>query len=114
ADFTLVPTRRPLQTIRAVVTGQAACALIDDAQKDQLDHLRSKDGVHTVWERAELPPMPVVAFPAAPEAERTRFKKELDGLCEDDGKMACVEVGIDDLSGADAGDYAAVIAAYGK
>ncbi|MGH3131215.1 MAG: PhnD/SsuA/transferrin family substrate-binding protein, partial [Gaiellaceae bacterium] len=114
ADFTLVPTRRPLQTIRAVLTGQAVCALIDDAQKDQLDHLRSKDGVHTVWESAELPPMPVVAFPAAPEAERTTFKKKLDGVCEDDGKMACVEVGIDDLSGADAGDYATVVAAYGE
>lgn len=114
ADFTLVPTRRPLQTIRAVLTGQAGCALIDDAQKAQLDHLRSKDGMRTVWEGAELPPMPVVAFPAAPKAERTTFKKKLDGVCEDDGKMACVEVGIDALSGADAGDYAAVVAAYGE
>ncbi len=114
ADFTLVPTRRPLQTIRAVLTGGAACALIDDAQKDQLDHLRSKDGVRTVWESSELPPMPVVAFPAAPEAERTTFKKKLDEVCEDNGKMACVEVGIDALSGADAGDYAGVAAAYGE
>ncbi|MGH8469160.1 MAG: hypothetical protein ACREVY_09340 [Gammaproteobacteria bacterium] len=114
ADFTLVPTRRPLQTIRAVLTAEAVCALIDDAQKAQLDHLRSKDGVRTVWEGAELPPMPVVAFPAAPEAERTAFKKKLDGVCEDDGKMACVEVGIDDLSGADAGDYATVVVAYGE
>lgn len=114
ADYTLVPTRRPLQTIRAVLTGHAACALIDDAQKNQLDHLRSKDGVRTVWESAELPPMPVVAFPAAPQAERTTFKKKLDEVCEDDGKMACVEVGIDDLSGADTGDYEAVVAAYGE
>ena len=114
ADFTLVPTRRPLQTIRAVLTGQAVCALIDDAQKAQLDHLRSKDGMRTVWEGAELPPMPVVAFPAAPRAERITFKKKLDGVCEDDGKMACVEVGIDDLTGADAGDYAVVVVAYGE
>lgn len=114
ADFTLVPTRRPLQTIRAVLTGQTVCALIDDAQKAQLDHLRSKDGMRTVWEGAELPPMPVVAFPAAPRAERITFKKKLDGVCEDDGKMACVEVGIDDLTGADAGDYAVVVVAYGE
>jgi len=114
ADFTLVPTRRPLQTIRAVLTGQAVCALIDDAQKAQLDHLRSKDGMRTVWEGAELPPMPVVAFPAAPRAERITFKKKLDEVCEDDGKMACVEVGIDDLTGADAGDYAVVVVAYGE
>ena len=114
ADFTLVPTRRPLQTIRALLTGEAVCALIDDAQKKQLDHLRKKDGVRTVWESAELPPMPVVAFPAAPEAERNTFKKKLDEVCEGDGNMACVEVGIDDLSGADAGDYAAVVSAYGE
>ena len=63
ADFTLVPTQRPLQTIKAVLTDKAVCALIDDAQKDQLDHLHDKDGVHAAWESAELPPMPVVAFP---------------------------------------------------
>jgi hypothetical protein len=114
ADFTLVPTQRPLQTIKAVLNDQAVCALIDDAQKDQLDHLTDKDGARVVWESAELPPMAVVAFPSAPPAERKTFKKNLDGLCEDDGKSACAEVGIDDLAEADDADYASVVSAYGK
>ena len=68
ADFTLVQTQRPLQTIKSVLTDKAVCALIDDAQKDQLDHLQDKDGAHTAWESDELPPMPVVAFADAPPA----------------------------------------------
>lgn len=114
ADFKLVPTQRPLQTIKAVLTDQARCALIDDAQKDQLDHLSDKDGAHTAWESAELPPMPVVAFPNAPPAERQKFKKNLDAVCDDEGKSACAEVGIDDLTRADDADYAAIVGAYGK
>lgn len=114
ADFTLVPTQRPLQTIKAVLTDQAVCALIDDAQKDQLDHLADKNGAHTAWDSAELPPMAVVAFPNAPPAERQRFQKTLDRVCDDEGKSACEEVGIDDLTGAADADYAAVVTAYGK
>jgi hypothetical protein len=114
SDFTLVPTQRPLQTIKAVLTDQAVCALIDDAQKDQLEHLADKDGARTVWESAELPPMPVVAFPVAPAAERATFKHNLDAVCDEDGKSACAEIGIDDLTGAADADYAAVVTAYGK
>jgi hypothetical protein len=114
ADFTLVPTQRPLQTIKAVMTDKAVCALIDDAQKDQLDHLHDKDGVHAAWDSYELPPMPVVAFPVAPKAERAQFKRNLDAVCNDEGKSACAEVGIDDLTGADASEYADIVKAYGK
>lgn len=113
-DFTVVQTQRPLQTIRAVLTDEAVCALIDDAQKDQLDHLEGRDGVRVVWESAELPPMPVVAFPDAPAAERRAFQSHLDALCDDEGKTACAEVGIDNLTRAENGDYADLIAAYGK
>jgi hypothetical protein len=114
ADFTVVPTQRPLQTIRAVLNGQAVCALIDDAQKDQLEHLEDKDGLHAVWESAELPPMAVVAFPNASAAERKTFRDNLDAVCEDGGKSACAEVGIDDLTAASDADYAAVVSAYAK
>jgi hypothetical protein len=113
-EFMLTPTQRPLQTIKAVLTDQAVCALIDDAQKDQLEHLQDKDGAHTVWQSAELPPMPVVAFPSAPPPERNTFKKNLDSVCDDEGKSACAEVGIDDLTDADNAEYAAIVRAYGK
>jgi len=114
ADFTLVQTQRPLQTIKELLTDKVQCALIDDAQKDQLDHLEDKDGARTVWQSAELPPMPVVAFSVAPAAEREKFKHNLDAVCNDEGKSACAEVGIDDLTGADDDEYAAIVKAYGK
>jgi hypothetical protein len=113
-DFKLVPTQRPLQTIKAVVGGDAVCALIDDAQLDQLNHLESKDGVRSVWQSNELPPMPVVAFPAAPKAERDAFKSKLGAVCSGDGNAACEEVGIDDLTAAEAAEYAPIVRAYGQ
>jgi hypothetical protein len=113
-DFKLVPTQRPLQTIKSVMTDKARCALIDDAQKDQLEHLHDKNAVRVVWESEELPPMPVVAFRTAPQAERERFKRNLDAVCNGEGKSACAEVGIDDLTGADDAEYAALVKAYGK
>jgi ABC-type phosphate/phosphonate transport system substrate-binding protein len=114
SEFTLAATQRPLQTIKAVMTDKARCALIDDAQKDQLEHLHDKDAVRVVWESDELPPMPVVAFPAAPKAERERFKRNLDAVCNDEGKSACAEVGIVDLTGADDAEYAELVKTYGK
>jgi hypothetical protein len=114
ADFTLVPTQRPLQTIKKVIAGEAVCALIDEAQLGELAHLEGADGVHSVWHSVELPPMAVVAFGSAPTAERKKFLENLDKVCDDDGKTACGEVGIESLEAASAADYASVVAAYGK
>ena len=114
ADFKLSATQRPLQTIKAVLNGEAVCALIDDAQRDQLEHLPNKEGTRAVWESAELPPMPVVAFPSAPKGERDKFKANLDAVCRGEGTDACGEVGIDSLTRAEPAEYAAVVASYGK
>jgi hypothetical protein len=114
ADFTVVHTQRPLQTIKKVITDEAVCALIDDAQLAELPHLEGADGLRPVWKSAELPPMPVAAFPSAPAAERQRFQENLARLCKNDGQSACTEVGIVSLKAAGATDYAAVVAAYGK
>ncbi len=114
ADFKLVQTQRPLQTTRKVIKGEAVCALIDDAQFAELPHLEGADGLHTAWKSAELPPMVVTAFPAAPDAERQRFQQHLAELCDSAGQSACAEVGIVSLKPAGAADYAAVVSAYGK
>ena len=114
ADFTLVQTQRPLQTTKKAINGKAVCALIDDAQFEELPHLEGAGGLRTVWKSAELPPMVVTAFPAAPEAERQRFQEHLSELCDNEGQSACAEVGIVSLKAASATDYAAVVAAYGK
>ena len=114
ADFTVVGTQRPLQTIAKVIDGEAVCGLIDDAQLAELPHLEGAAGLRTVWKSAELPPMVVAAFPAGPADERERFQKHLASLCDNDARGACAEVGILSLKAASATDYTAVVAAYGE
>lgn len=114
ADFTVIQTQRPLQTIKKVFNGEATCALIDDAQLKEMSHLEGGDGLRTVWQSAELPPMVVTAFPAGSADERQRFQKNLATLCDNEAQSVCAEVGIVSLKAASAADYAAIVAAYGK
>lgn len=113
-DFTLVATTRPVQTIKKVIAGEAECALIDDAQFAELGKIEGGAALKSVWKSDKLPPMVVVAFPSAPAAERATFKSSLAKVCSGDGKAACGEVGIKDLSAAATSDYQSVITAYGK
>ena len=112
ADFTLVATTRPLQGIKKVAGGEAECALVDDAQLAELAHLEGADGIKSIWSSEKLPPMVVVAFPAAPAAERKTFQVSFGKLCEGDGKTACAEVGIQSFKSAADSDYSTAISAY--
>jgi hypothetical protein len=114
ADFTLVATKRPVQTIKKVVAGEAECALIDDAQFAELSKIEGTAGIKSVWKSDKLPPMVVVAFPSAPAGERTTFKGALGKVCSGDSKAACGEVGIKNLGPASNSDYQDVVAAYGR
>ena len=114
ADFTVGRTQRPLQTIKKVINGEAACALVDDAQFAELPHLEGADGLHAVWQSDTLPPMVVSAFPAASADARQRFQENLAKLCEEEAQSTCAEVGIVSLKAATASAYTAVIAAYGQ
>lgn len=114
SDFQIVQTQRPLQGIRKVVTGDAECALIDDAQLEELKHLEEGKGTKAVWDSSDLPPLVVVAFPAAPADERARFQDNLEKICAGEGKAACAEVGILSLREARDDEFADLIAAYDK
>lgn len=114
ADFTLVPTQRPLQTIKELLSGKADCALIDDVQLADLAKLSGAAHVKTAWTSGKMPPMVVVAFPNALTAERREFQNNFGKVCDGDTKPACAEVGISALDMASAADYAAVVAAYGN
>jgi len=113
-DFKLVTNRRPLQSLRQVLSGDADCALLDDAQLAELKHLQGGDGVKVVWKSKLLPPMAVVAFASAPVAERQAFKSNLSSVCEGVENTACAEVGIHALAPARASDYSEVVALYGR
>jgi hypothetical protein len=113
SDFTVEHTLRPLQTIKAIVTGGAVCALVDESQLEQLSRIEGADGIRPVWQSAPLPQMVVVAFSFAPAEERKRFQSKLAEICDNEGQTACAEVGIQSLDAASATDYAAVVEAYG-
>ena len=113
-DFTLTKTTRPVQTLKKVVSGDATCALIDDAQLAELGKIEGGSAVKSVWSSDKLPPMVVVAFPSAPAAEKKGFQASLGKLCEGDAKATCTEVGILSLKSAGASDYASVVDAYNK
>jgi hypothetical protein len=113
-EFKLVPNQRPLQSIKQLLGGEVECALIDDAQLAELQHLQGGADVRVVWKSAKLPQMVVVAFPSAPAGERKTFQANLRHVCDgDDGEAACAEVGIRALDAAGAADYADVVSAYG-
>jgi hypothetical protein len=114
ADFELIKNRRPLQSLRQVMNGEADCALLDDAQLAELKHLQDGDGVKTVWKSKTLPPMAVVAFASAPAAEKKAFQQNLPSVCEGPENTACAEVGIHALAPARTSDYAEVMKLYAK
>lgn len=114
SEFTLVETSRPVLAIKTLLAGEADCALIDDAQFAELSQIPGTEGVRSVWESQKLPPMVVVALPAAPRSERKEFRNNLPLLCKGDGQSICAEVGILSIEAADARTYAAVVAAYGR
>ena len=115
ADFQLHATRRPLQTTRQVLDGQAVCALVDDAQLAELSHLPGADGVRAVWESAELPQMVVVSLPDAPAKERAAFQHNLSDLCaRPRAARSARRSGSCRSSASSDKDYADVVTAYGE
>lgn len=112
SDFQVVKTRRPVQTLKAVVRGEAECALIDDAQLAERSSVDGAAGLQPVWKSSKLPPMVVVAFPSASAAQVKSFRASLPKICKGSGRKACRSAGIDALTPASSGDYKSVVAAY--
>ncbi|NUP07264.1 MAG: hypothetical protein HOW73_14515 [Polyangiaceae bacterium] len=115
ADFKIEHTKRPLQGIQKVIKDEAKCALIDDAQFAELKSVEGGKDLKSVWKSAKLPPMAVVAFPAADKATKDGFKNGLSTLCDgSDAKTVCGEIGIQSLKPATDDAYAQILAAYKK
>ena len=114
ADFELMKTRRPVQTIKKVIKDKAACALIDDSQKAELAHIQGGSELRTLWSSSKLPPMVVVAFSGATGAERAKFSQTLGSLCGGTGKSYCDKVGIRTLKATSSSTYKGVIAQYDR
>lgn len=106
SDFTVQPLKRPLQPLKAVISGEATCALVDDAQLAELGHMPDAEGVKPVWFSAKLPALVIVAFPSAGSPAIKQFKASLTKVCDGDGASACKAVGVKALVPLDAKDFA--------
>lgn len=111
ADFTLVPTRRPVQTLKAVIRDEARCALIDDAQKETLTSVEGGAELKVLWSSAELPGIPIVAFDGTDKDLVAALKKALPDTCSD-GRAMCTNIGIERLQAASDADYEALVRCY--
>src|SRR5688572_28192742 len=113
SDFKIVAAQRPVQPLKQVLRGEAACALIDDAQLDSAKHIEEGGKLKSIWQSSKLPGMAVVAFPKTDKASVAEFKASLTGLCAAAGQ-ACSSVGIEQLRPTTEATYRPVIAAYSK
>lgn len=113
SDFQVEDTRRPVKTLKSVIGGEVECALIDDAQLMELQHLDGGLDIHPVWSSAALPPMVVVAFPGADPGARKGLSQALGSVCSGEGKAACEATSIK-LETADGTALAEFEKAYGS
>jgi hypothetical protein len=113
ADFTLVVAHRPLEPLKLVIRDEADCALIDDAQLAATAHIEGGSDVHPVWRSAELPGMPVVAFPRTDVGLVKSLKQSFAGLCKK-AKQACASVGIELIQPSNEDRYRALLTQYSK
>ncbi|PKN55171.1 MAG: hypothetical protein CVU56_22700 [Deltaproteobacteria bacterium HGW-Deltaproteobacteria-14] len=111
ADFDLVPTRRPVQTLKAVIRDEARCALIDDAQKESLSSVEGGAELKPLWASAELPGIPIVALEGTNKDLVAAFKQALPDTCSGDQAL-CTNIGIERLQAASDADYAALVRRY--
>ncbi|TNF32042.1 MAG: hypothetical protein EP329_11345 [Deltaproteobacteria bacterium] len=111
ADFELVATRRPVQTLKEVLRDKARCALIDDAQRDSMASIEGGDALKVVWSSEALPGIPIVAFPSAAKDLVGAFTKALPDTCKADAQM-CSNIGIERLGTATDADYAPLVRRY--
>ncbi len=112
-DFELQKTKRSLQTVKAVIRGEAECALVDDAQVADLGHVEGGASLRAVWSSETFPGLVVVDFASASKDESKAFAKALPEVCEGDGARACTAAGIESLEVAGAKEFQKYLDAYG-
>jgi len=91
SDFELAPAQSARTPLRQVLTGEAACALVDTRQLAQLTGFDDK--VQVVWQSREFPDNVVVAFGQASASERATFRSHLREICQGTGEATCDQLG---------------------
>ncbi len=112
ADFQVVETTRPVQTIKAVIDGEAECALVDDSQVLAMGEVEGGLLLRPLWSSQKLPAVIVVSFGSAPAEQVSTFTSNVEAMCEGDGKSTCDAAGLKAPRRIAADAFAAQQAAY--
>lgn len=114
ADFEVVETRRPVQTLKAVIDGEAACALVDDSQIVAMSKVDGGHMLRPVWSSEKLPAVVVVSFGTAAGEHVESFTSHLEAICDGDGRATCDAAGLKAPRRLEADAFAAQQAAYDR
>jgi hypothetical protein len=112
ADFQVVETTRPVQTLKAVIDGEAECALVDDLQVLAMGEVEGGLMLRPLWSSEKLPAVVVVSFDTAPADQVKGFSATIETICEGDGKSACDAAGLKAPRRIEADAFAAQQTAY--
>lgn len=112
ADFTVVETTRPVQTLKAVIDGEAECALVDDSQVLAMSQVEGGLLLRPLWSSTKLPTVIVVSFGTASAEQVQSFKATVEAMCEGDGRSACDAAGLEAPRKVEAGTFTAEQTAY--
>jgi hypothetical protein len=114
ADFQVVETTRPVQTLKAVIAGEAECALVDDSQVLAMSQVDGGLMLRPLWSSEKLPAVVVVSFGTAPAEQVQSFSATIETICVGDGKAACDAAGLEAPRKVEAGAFAAQQTAYDR
>lgn len=112
SDFEFTETRRPVQTLKAVINGDAECALVDDSQIMSLTSIEGGPELRAVWSSRELPPTIAVAFGNAEAGETKAFAAAIPKICAGEHKKVCEAAALEVLEPVSKDEYAADLALY--
>jgi hypothetical protein len=112
ADFTVVETTRPVQTLKAVIDGEAECALVDDSQVLAMSQVEGGMLLRPLWSSTKLPSVIVVSFGSAPAEQVQTFKANVEAMCEGAGRSTCDAAGLKAPRKIEAGAFTAEQTAY--
>ncbi len=95
--FTLHPVRQALKAVRAVLTGKADAAIIDNGQWTHAKKLKGGNSLRVIFTSDKLPALPVVAFPKSLNSQtQNKLVSVLTKLCKDkQGAAICREMFLD-------------------
>lgn len=113
-SLTLEPQKRPLSSLRDVVRGKAAAAIVDQSVIEHLGELEFAGDLQVIYTSPPVP-APAAVVIGDGKAHQAALKQILVGLCDSpDGKELCKTLTITSIQAASDKDYKALLGRYNR